>query len=139
MPIGSRVINIHIPRTGTRLDHDEVLKSYKMAEEMFAAEFHGEPLLFLCDSWLLDPHIPSFLSPHSNLTEFQGDFTIVKTGECYEYSALWTVFDRLYEGDISVLPADSALRRAYIERIKNNDPFYYGHGLFKYKNGKIIK
>ena len=139
LPVGTRLINIHIPRTGTKLDHDEVLKSYKMAEEMFADEFGGEPLTFLCDSWLLDPHIPSFLSPSSNLTKFQNDFTIVKTGESYEYSALWTVFDCRYDGDISVLPNDTSLRRAYINRIKNNEPFYYGHGLFRYKNGETIK
>lgn len=139
MPVGTRLINIHIPRTETPLDHDEVLKSYKMAEEMFSDEFGGEPLTFLCDSWLLDPHIPSFLKPTSNLTQFQNDFTIVFTGESREYSALWTVFDRIYNGDVSVLPADTSLRRAYINRIKNNEPFYYGHGLFRYKNGKIIK
>ncbi len=139
IPIGTRVINIHIPRTGTRLDHNEVLASYKMAEEMFGSEFENEPMLFYCDSWLLDPHIPSFFGPASNLTEFQNDFTIVFTGESREYSALWTVFDRIYNGDVSVLPADTSLRRAYINRIKNNEPFYYGHGLFRYKNGKIIK
>lgn len=139
MPVGSRVINIHIPRTGTRLSHEEVLESYKMAEEMFGGSPDNEPIIFYCDSWLLDPHIPSFLGAGSNLTEFQNDFTIVKTGESREYSALWTVFDRNYDGDISVLPADTSLRRAYINRIKNNEPFYYGHGLFKYKNGKIIK
>lgn len=139
IPIGSPVINMHIPRTETPLCHDEVLKSYKMAEEMFADEFGNEPLTFYCDSWLLDPYIPSFLNPTSNLTQFQNDFTIVKTGESHEYSALWTLFDRLYDGDVSALPADTSLRRAYINRIKNNEPFYYGHGLFKYKNGKVIK
>ena len=35
----SLVLNTHIPRTGTRLDHEEVLKSYKMAEEMFGEKF----------------------------------------------------------------------------------------------------
>lgn len=139
MPVGSKVVNMHIPRTGTKLDHNEVLESYRMAEEMFADKFSPEPVIFLCDSWLLDPEIPSFLRPDSNLTLFQKDFTIVMTGESRVYSALWTVFDREVTGDISVLPADTSLRKAYIERIKNNKPFYYGHGLFLYKNGKIIK
>ncbi len=138
-PIGSRVVNIHIPRTETSLNHDEVLASYKMAEEMFAERFGNEPLLFLCDSYLLDPFIPKVLKATSNLTAFHNDFTIVKTGESYTYSALWPVFDCIYDGDISKLPADTSLRRAYIERIKENKPFFYGHGMFFYKNGKIIK
>lgn len=139
VPIGTRALNIHIPRTGTRLDHEEVLKSYKMAEEMFGEKFGDEPLLFYCDSWLLDPHIPLFIGPNSNLTLFQNDFTIVMTGASREYSGLWTVFDCQYNGDVSVLPNDTSLRRAYIKRIENNEPFYYGHGLFRYKNGKILK
>lgn len=139
MPVGSKVVNIHIPRTGTRLDHDEVLDSYRLAEEMFADKFSPEPIIFLCDSWLLDPWIPSVLPPSSNLTSFQNDFQIVKTGESYNYEGLWSVFDCFYTGDISKLPNNSTLRKAYITRIENNDPFYYGHGLFLYKNGKIIK
>ncbi len=138
-PIGSRVINIHIPRTGTPLVHEQVLESYRMAEQMFANEFEDGPLLFLCDSWLLDPWIPTVLKAGSNLTEFHNDFEIVKTGECYDYSALWTVFDQPVTEDISLLPDDTSLRRAYIERIRKNEPFYYGHGMFFYKNGEILK
>ena len=138
-PVGSKLINIHIPRTGTSLSHDEVLASYRQAEKVFSSKFPKGPLLFLCDSWLLDPWIPTVLRPDANLTAFQNDFEIVKTGECYEYSALWTVFDKAYDGDISALPADTTLRRAYIERIKKNEPFYYGHGMFFYENGEILK
>ena len=138
-PVGSKVINIHIPRTGTGLKHSQVLEGYRRAEEMFGDEFGSEPIPFLCDSWLLDPWIPTVLKPDSNLTAFHSDFEIVKTGESREYSGLWTVFDRVYTGDISSLPNDTTLRRAYIERIKANEPFYYGHGMFYYKNGEFIK
>ncbi len=138
-PKGTKVVNMHIPRTGGSLNHEEVLESYKLAEQMYKNKFGDEPLLFYCDSYLLDPWIPTVLSPTSNLTAFQNDFQIVKLGESFEYSGLWPIFACIYNGDISALPNDTTLRRAYIERIKENKPFYYGHGLFFYKNGEILK
>ena len=138
-PVGSRVISIHIPRTGTPLNHQEVLESYKLAEKVFGSEFGDEPMLFLCDSWLLDPWLTSVLKPESNLVAFQNDFEIVKTGESYDYKSLWMVFDSIYTGDVDALPNDTTMRRAYIERIKRNEPFYFGHGLFFYKNGEFVK
>lgn len=130
IPAGSKAINIHIPRTGTKLLHSEVEESYRMAAEMFAAEFVDQPILFICKSWLLDPWNQTVLKSESNLSLFCKDFEIVKSGTYTDYRELWRLFDCQYMGDASKLPKDSSLRRAYAERVGRGEPIGWGVGLF---------
>lgn len=136
---GTRAIFIHIPRTGARLDHDEVLASYKAAAEHFAPIFGDSPLVFACNSWLLYPRNLDFLSEKSNIRAFYKDFTIVQSVEYPDYSEVWRIFDVPYTGDPDKLPADSSLRRAYIDMIKRGEKTGRALGVFVFnqKNGKM--
>ena len=133
VPSGSKVINIHIPRTGTKLCHKEVLESYRLAAEHFSNVFPEEQILFICKSWLLDPWNLSVLKPGSNLREFCLDFEIVKTGEYEDYRELWRLFDCEYTGDAAKLPRDSSLRRAYADRVARGERIGWGIGMFSYQ------
>ena len=44
------------------------------------------------------------------------------------------IFDKNYDGDITHLPSDSSLRRAYVELIKQGEKTGWGKGLFKYNS-----
>ena len=129
---GTPVINMHIPRTGGPLDHDEVLAAYDAAASFFRDKINGD-IIFHCSSWLLDPWNVTVLKPTSNLVAFYNDFTIVQADVQADYSAAWRLFDKQYNGNADELPADSSLRRAYISRIKAGEPFGWGRGLFFYK------
>jgi hypothetical protein len=131
IPKGEKLINMHIPRTGGRLDHDEVLKSYDLAASFFKNEL-GDTIIFHCNSWLLDPFHSTVLSPESNMMKFINDFVIVEKGVAKDYSSVWRLFDKMYEGDADKLPADSSLRRAYIKRIKDGEQLGWARGLFIY-------
>lgn len=128
IPKGHKVLSVHIPRTGTKLDHAEVMKSYAMAKDFFKTEFSGD-IIFICNSWLLYPWNRTILKEGSNLAQFYDDFTIVSSGEYNNYGEVWRLFDRLYNGNPDDLPNNSSLRRAYIERIKNNQPIGHGTGV----------
>ena len=39
IPKGTKVLSVHIPRTGTKLDHSLVLESYEKAKRFFKDEF----------------------------------------------------------------------------------------------------
>lgn len=130
IPAGSKAINIHIPRTGTRLNHDEVLESYRLAARMFAQEFEERNILFICKSWLLDPWNEKVLKPESNLALFCKDFEIVKIGVYDDYRDLWRLFDCQYTGDPEKLPRDSSLRCAYADRVARGEPIGWGIGMF---------
>ena len=132
LPSGTKAINIHIPRTGTRLYHDTVEESYRLAAEFFADEFKDQPTVFTCHSWMLYPWNAEALYKGSNMVDFYSDFTIISHGDYDSYNEVWRLFDCLYEGDPNKLPADSTLRRAYVERMKEGKPLGWGHGVFVY-------
>ncbi len=134
IPAGNKVINVHIPRTGTKLNHDEVLASYKQASEMFAPEFEGSQMVFHCKSWMLDPWNLTVLSPTSNMALFLKDFEIVECCNYENYDGVWRLFDCLYIGDVSALPQDTSLRRAYANRIERGEPVAWGRGMFIYRD-----
>ena len=128
----SRVINVHIPRTGTRLDRESVLESYKLAADFYRSEL-GDKIAFVCSSWLLFPKHREMLKPESNLLAFMNDYQLVSSGEYSNYSEIWRLFDRAYDGNVTHLPADSSLRRAYIDLISRGEKTGWGKGVFLYK------
>ncbi len=138
LPAGSKAIYIHIPRTGTKLNHSAVLESYRLAAKMFADEFQSQPITFMCASWLLDPWNLTVLSPTSNIAAFINDFKMVDSGSYDDYEEMWRLFDCLCTEDTSNLPKDSSLRRAYADRMERKEPVGWGRGLFIYRDGKIL-
>ena len=128
---GTKALSVHIPRTGTKLDHSLVLDSYNMAKEFFKDEF-DDNVIFICNSWLLYPWNREVLQEGSNLAQFYDDFTIVSSGEYENYSEVWRLFDCLYDGNSDNLPNDTSLRRAYIKRIKDKQPIGHGTGVIVY-------
>lgn len=135
----SRVINIHIPRTGTPLDHGEILESYRMAAEYYKDEFKDEPMVFYCSSWLLFPTHEEILHEKSNIRKFMSDFDIFASAYYPEdnKSALWRIFDCPVTDNIDELPEDSFLKRAYKEYLKKGGTLGYGSGLFPAE--KVLK
>ncbi len=131
IPKGTKVLSVHIPRSETPLYHELVLDSYKMALKFFKDEFQ-ENIIFICNSWLLYPWNRTVFKDGSNLAQFYDDFTIVSSGEYQNYSEVWRLFDCLYDGDPDKLPANTSLRRAFIERIKSGQPIGHGTGVILY-------
>ncbi len=128
----SRVINVHIPRTGTHLDRESVLTSYRLAAD-FYRPIIGEKIAFVCSSWLLFPRNKKLLKPGANLISFIDDYDIYASGEYPNYTEVWRLFDTEFDGDVSHLPADSSLRRAYIDLISRGEKTGWGKGVFEYK------
>ncbi len=129
----SPCLNVHIPRTGGRLDHEDVIKAYEMASKFFAKDFVGQPIVFICHSWLLYPRVNALLSPKSNIFAFANDFKVIETGDDKDYSEVWRLFDVDYDGNPDNLPQDTSLRRAVTELIRNNEKYGWGFGVYIYK------
>lgn len=128
----TKVINVHIPRTGTRLECESTQESYRLAKEFFAPKL-GDRIIFVCSSWLLFPRHRQMLKPYSNLLSFMNDYDLVASGEYSNYNEIWRLFDTMYDGDVSHLPADSSLRRKYIDLITRGEKTGWGKGVFVYK------
>ena len=125
----SRVLNVHIPRTGTPLDETSLLESYRLAGEFYRDEL-GDDIAFVCSSWLLFPRHLVMLSEHSNIRRFISDYDIIASGEYASYAEVWRLFDVMYNGNADDLPADTSLRRAYVDLIRKGEKTGWGRGLF---------
>ena len=127
-----RVLNVHIPRTGTHLDRESVLRSYKLAADFYRAIL-GDKIVFVCSSWLLFPKNKEILKPNSNLLAFINDFDIYTFGEYENYKEVWRLFDTEFDGNAAHLPADTSLRRAYIDLISRGEKTGWGKGVLTYR------
>lgn len=106
---GTKVLNVHIP-AGEPLDYEACLDSFRLAEAFF-----GKNQIYMCDSWLLSPHLKEVLSEKSNILKFQNLFTVIKVYHAYP-QAEQRIFQNVIENK-QKYPEDTALRRrakAYI-------------------------
>ena len=124
----SRVINVHIPRTGTPLDKESCDEAFARAKAFFAKET-GEICAFVCSSWLLYPEHEKMLSPKTNVYKFMKRFDVFRSGTSKTRGDLWRLFDT-DEKRWDKLPADTSLRRAYVEHLKNGGQVGWGYGVF---------
>ncbi len=130
------VINMHIPSCGP-LTQESCLESYQMAAEFFADAFCNRPFAFFCYSWLLYPPHKVFLPPHSNILKFMEPFDIFdyRDGSTED---LWRIFGRMDCSDLSALPTDTSLQRAYIGWLSAGNTAGSGRGVFFYRDGHIL-
>lgn len=127
---GEPVLEVHIPRTGNRLNRDESLSSYKAGAEFFMRHFGIKRVVYVCSSWLLYPKNLGILKENSNIAKFISDFTIVDVSEYPDYGQVWRLFDTDYTGNADALPADTSFRRGYVDWIKRGEKTGYGVGFF---------
>ena len=128
----SRVINVHIPRTGGRLDEESRKRSYAMAAEFFAPRLGGEPIVFVCSSWLLFPKHYEIMKPDSNLYAFMKDYDVFKSGYYDSYKETWRLFLTPYTDDHSKLPNNTSLCREYIKLLDSGEKTGWGRGVYVY-------
>ncbi len=126
----SKVVNVHIPRTGTPVDRESCDAAYARAKAFFTAEI-GEPFAFYCSSWLLYPQNKEILSPTSNTYRFMADYDVFKWGIDKHGDNLWRLFDT-DERNWARLPANTSMRRAYVEHLKAGGRLGWGKGVFFY-------
>lgn len=123
------VINVHIPRTGGKLEYSKVLKSYRLASAFFADYFKGKKVVFVCKSWMLFPRNKEFLAPDSNLALFISDFEVLSIGYYDDYSWCWRIFNTK-EKDLNKLPRTTSLQRRYVDLMKRGEKTGWAYGIF---------
>lgn len=122
----SKAINVHIPRTGTPLGKADCDDAYARAGEFFRDAV--SPPVFMCHSWLLFPEHSRMLPPNSNIRRFMSEYEIVESGMYADNAQAWRLFDT-EETDPDKLPADSSLRRTYIQYFKSGGVMGWGFGV----------
>lgn len=124
----SKVINIHIPRTLTPLYEQSCEEAIEQAKEFFADKFDGV-FPFVCYSWLLYYENEQILPHHTNIYKFFARFDIFKTDIKKDNNEIWRLFDT-DERNPDRLPANTSVRRAYIEHLKKGGKTGDSYGVF---------
>ena len=125
---GSKVINMHIPRTGTPMDPASCDEAFRLAKEFFRGQV-ADPTPFYCSSWLLYPENRKILSAQSNTHRFLERFDIFASRTDKDLSNLWRLFDTK-ETNPSRLPTDTSFRRRYAEHLTKGGKLGSGTGVF---------
>jgi len=124
----SKVINVHIPRTGTPLLPQACEEAYAQAAAFFAKEIDGDTA-FVCESWLLYPENETILGEKSNIVRFMKRYEILHHGISKNKADLWRLFDT-DEQHPDRLPTDTTARRRYAAHIKAGGKLGWGFGVF---------
>lgn len=124
----TKVINIHIPRSGEPLTEESCKEAYLLAKSFWKDHVAQESCPFVCHSWLLDPHLEDFLPKNTNTYRFFKSFDIYHSIPDKNRTSLWRLFDTM-EQDPDKLPADTSMRRAFIDYLKNGGRLGEGSGV----------
>lgn len=124
----SPVLNVHIPRTGTRLTAEECENAYRQAAAFFADKLGGD-VAFVCYSWLLFPKNADILPKTSNIAAFMKRYDVFQWGYDQNGNDLWRLFDT-DERHPDRLPTDTTARRCYAAYLKDGGMPGWGRGVF---------
>ena len=129
---GDTVLTVHIPNTGTPLNHDECLKSYKRAKEFYANYFKGEKVPIICWSWIMNPKHYELLNENSNILKFMNDYDIIDKAEYDDFNLLSSrVFGKESIESVDKIPENSSLQRIYKQHLLNGGKLGWGLGVLK--------
>ncbi len=124
----SKVLNMHIPRSGQPLSKELYEDSFSRAKAFFKDTFpENTPLPFVCHSWLLYPEHADFLPARSNVRRFMEEFDILSWDHS-DGESLWCLFDT-NERNPARLPTDTSLRRAFVKRLLDGGRVGWGYGI----------
>lgn len=122
---GDPVIQVHVP-CHADISRQALDRSYAAACRLFGTD------VFLADSWLLFPEHRQILPPDSNIRSFMADYTLLEVSRTFDYEGLFRIFGRRADYRYEDLPKDTALRRAYAERVRRGLPIGSAVGLFRF-------
>jgi hypothetical protein len=130
---GDMVLNVHIPSLGPLL-YEDCKASFQKAALHFQDCFKGEPVAFVCNSWLLYPDHREFLPPNSNILKFMSFFDIISSEISVNKSDLWRVFYKDWEKAPIDLPRNTSIQRSYADWLLKGNHIGTGLGVFFYED-----
>ncbi len=134
---GDFMLNCHIPALGP-LKHSDCVESYKAAYEFFKDRCRDGIMPIRCSSWLLFPPYGKVLETSENITAFVKDFEIYGRSKQDKFEDAWRIFGTDYKDDISVLPQNTSLQKAFVQYLSENNDYGEGKGILLFDGEKII-
>lgn len=108
---GQDAIGVHIP-SGTKLDVKENLASFRAALDFFETYYKEYKMAgFVCESWLLNPHIEEIMGKKTNISRFGDMFRRFDIGDTEGKSVYRFVFGLLAPAEADTLCENTSLQK----------------------------
>jgi hypothetical protein len=113
------------------MDYEACNDSIRHAMQFFPLHFPDWPVEYaVCNSWLLDPQLKTFLNSESNIIRFQDRFTIANESYDSSDSVMQFVFGK-HLRDIDTISPKSSLERGIVEHLRSGGNLYGRQGWFR--------
>jgi len=121
-------LSLHIPDFMGSLSSDAWDRSFADARTFFADHFPEEKIRIVwCNSWLLDPQLRDYLTPTSNIIDFQNHFRDIVPGAWNNQGPLRFTFGPA-DLPLDDYPQETTLQRAVITHIRDGKTWTGGVG-----------
>ncbi|WP_379789370.1 hypothetical protein [Filifactor villosus] len=123
-------INVHI-REGEDFGGELCEDSYRKAWDFYRSQgFAFSRLIFVCDSWMINPKLETLLNKDSNILNFQRRYHFLS--ENLESRQMEERVFGILSEDPSVYPEKTSLQRALKNELKRGRKFGMAKGYFSY-------
>ncbi|MEQ7006752.1 acyltransferase domain-containing protein [Actinopolymorpha sp. B17G11] len=127
---GDWSLGVHIPEG--RLTPEACEASFARARAFFPRHFPGEDYRYAtCVSWILDPQLEEYLSPATNIVQFQRRFTLLPAGEASDNATVVEFVFRRPLAELDDLPRGTTLQRAIVDHIRAGRHWKFRTGWFE--------
>lgn len=134
---GDKKLQCHIPSLGP-LTMEGCLDSLKQAWEEFP-DFRKDGVLpVLCHSWLFYPPYETVFGRDTGVGMFRTLWHYYSTGKHETFSDCWRVFSMDLPADLSLLPRNTRMQRAFADYIEKSGTFGDACGILLFDGNQII-
>lgn len=124
---GDTVINMHIPSSGP-LHREMAEDAFDRAAEFYRKQFADGQVVFVVDSWMVDPDLVKIL-PEGNMKDFAQRFTVVYASKSDKFMDGWRVFGNEWEKEPKDLPRWTKLQRTIADYLRQGGKLGAGYGV----------
>lgn len=136
---GDPVLYCHIPSGLGPLTRENCMESFHRAWEEFPEYRKDGYLPILCHSWLFYPKYEQVFGKDSGVGMFRSLWHMGSVGEHEAFNDCWRVFHMDMPQDLSLLPRNTRMQRAFADYIAAGGTFGDANGIILYDGEKIVK
>lgn len=135
---GDKVLRCHIPSGFGPLTRENCMESFHRAWEEFPEYRKDGYLPILCHSWLFYPKYEQVFGKNSGVGMFRSLWHMDSVGEHETFNDCWRVFSMDLPEDISLLPRNTRMQRAFADYIAAGGTFGDANGIILYDGEKNV-
>lgn len=134
---GDFFLSCHIP-SGGPLTPQVRMADYRAVYDRFRDRLKGGILPIVCYSWLLYPELAAVFGADSNIGDFCRDYYVFQSDPEKGFPDAWRVFSMDVPDDLSKLPRNTRMQRAFADYLAAGGSFGNGFGVLLFDGETVL-